>query len=211
MDTETYATFVDAYDRMTSPKRGGVRFVDEKRAARAKQIEDDERSFKQIASDGFIHLIKAGTTVDDSVMLGSGAPVIRITVAEKALTSGVGFGRIDGQPDVVSIPTVKRLMETGKSFRVGFDPTGTHIEPFDDPAADNRLFTPKQREILAVKFGGCMDPDCDRPPSWCEAHHIRHVVRDGGKTTIGNAITLPPRQIPGAGARCRREDQGQQR
>jgi hypothetical protein len=190
MDTETYAEFVDTYDRMTSPKRGGVRFVDKAKAAQAKKIEDDERSFKQIASDGFIHLIKAGASVDDSVMLGSGAPIIRITVAEKALETGLGFARIDGQADVVSIDTVKRLMETGKSFRVGFDPGGTYIEQFDDPAAENRLFTKKQREILAAKFGGCMDPNCDRPPSWCEAHHIQFVVRDGGKTTILNAILL---------------------
>jgi hypothetical protein len=190
MDTETYAEFVDFYDRATSPKRGGVRFVDPKKAAQAKRIEDDGRTPKQIASDGLLHLIKAGATVDDTVMLGSGAPVIRITVAEKALTTGVGFGRIDGQTEPVSIDTVKRLMENGKSFRVGFDPGGTYIERFDDPLAENRLFNTKQREILAAKFGGCMDPDCDRAPSWCEAHHIRFVVRDGGKTTILNAILL---------------------
>jgi hypothetical protein len=35
-----------------------------------------------------------------------------------------------------------------------------------------------------------MDPDSDRPPSWTEAHHIRFVKRDGGKTTISNAILL---------------------
>jgi hypothetical protein len=190
MDTETYAIFVDTYDRTTSPKRGGVRFVDPVKAAQAKRIEDDDRSFKQIASDGFIHLIKAGATVDDSVMLGSGAPIIRITVAEKALETGVGFGRIDGQADVVSIDTVKRLIETGKSLRVGFDPAGNYVEQFDDPLAENRLYNKRQREILAAKFGGCMDPDCDRPPSWTEAHHIRFVARDGGKTTIVNAILL---------------------
>jgi hypothetical protein len=35
-----------------------------------------------------------------------------------------------------------------------------------------------------------MDPNCDRPPSFCEAHHIRFVARDGGKTTILNAILV---------------------
>ena len=35
-----------------------------------------------------------------------------------------------------------------------------------------------------------MDPDCDRPPSWCEAHHILQWVRDHGKTLIINGILL---------------------
>jgi hypothetical protein len=190
MDTETYAHFVDTYDRLTSPKRGGVRFIDPTKAAQAKSIEDDDRSFKQLASDGFIHLVRAGANADDSVMIGSGAPIIRITVAEKALHTGVGFGRIDGQSDPVSIETVKRLMETGTTLRVGFDPTGRYIEQAEDPAAGKRLYNRKQREILATKFGGCMDPNCDRPPSWTEAHHIAFVKRDGGKTTIENAILL---------------------
>jgi hypothetical protein len=186
MDTETYATFVDTYDRLTSPKRGGVRFVDKTKAAQAKSIHDDERTFAQIASDGFIHLLAAGADIDDSVMLGSGGPVIRITVAEKALTTGIGFGRIDGQPDVVCIDTVKRLICQGTEVFASFDPNGHYVEPSED----HRLFSKRQREILAAKFGGCMDPDCDRPPSWCEAHHIQQWIRDGGKTLIGNGIPL---------------------
>jgi hypothetical protein len=35
-----------------------------------------------------------------------------------------------------------------------------------------------------------MDPDCDRPPSWCEAHHILHWARDRGRTLIENGILL---------------------
>ena len=55
-------------------------------------------------------------------------------------------------------------METGTTIRVGFDPNGHYIEEVQDPLAENRLYNAKQREILAAKFGGCMDPDCDRPP-----------------------------------------------
>ena len=190
MDTEGYAQFIDYFDRMTSPKRGGVRFVDKSKAERAKAIEQDERTPAQLAYDGFFHLLATGAEADGSVMLGTGAAVIRITVAETALQTGIGFGRIDGMPEPISIDSVKRLMESGKSLRMAFNPNGTYIEAFDDPVAENRLFNRKQREILAAKFGGCMDPDCDRPPSWTEAHHIRFVKRDGGKTTICNAIPL---------------------
>ena len=59
-----------------------------------------------------------------------------------------------------------------------------------DLEAEDRLYSTRQREILAAKFGGCMDPNCERAPSWCEAHHIAHVVRDGGKTVMANGILL---------------------
>ena len=190
MDVETYAHFVETYDRATSPKLGGVRFVDPAKQHKADKIAQDPRTFKQLASDTFLHLLQAGADADPTVLLGSGAPIIRVTVPAEALESGVGFGRIDGQSQPISIESVKRLMETGKTIRMGFDPNGTYLEVFDDPLAENRLYNTRQREILAAKFGGCMFPGCDRPPSWTEAHHIQYVKRDNGKTTIANAILL---------------------
>jgi HNH endonuclease len=72
------------------------------------------------------------------------------------------------------------------SIRIGFDPTGNVL----DVEAEQRLYSKRQREVLALKFGGCMDPNCDRSPSWSEAHHILHWVRDKGKTVIDNGILL---------------------
>jgi hypothetical protein len=186
MDAETYARFVDTYDRMTSPKRGGVRFVDRDRAVHADRIKADDRTPAQLASDGFEHLFVAGANVDDSVMLGSGAPVIRITVAQNALRSGIGLARIDGQAIPISLRTVARHLCEGETHTIGFDSNGHFIES----ESDSRLYNRKQREILAAKFGGCMDPNCDRPPSWCEAHHLLQWARDHGRTLIENGILL---------------------
>jgi hypothetical protein len=36
-----------------------------------------------------------------------------------------------------------------------------------------RLFSAAQRLAMAVRDKGCVFPGCDRPPSWCEAHHIQ--------------------------------------
>ena len=97
MDPETYARFLDFYDRTTSPKRGGVRFIDPTKRE-SPRIETDTRDYKQLASDTLLHFLMVGADTDPTVMLGSGAPVIRVTVARTALDTGVGFGRIDGQP-----------------------------------------------------------------------------------------------------------------
>jgi hypothetical protein len=59
-----------------------------------------------------------------------------------------------------------------------------------DLGRDERLFTAKQKAVLAVRDGGCMDPDCTRPPSWTEAHHIDHWARDDGRTDLADGILL---------------------
>jgi hypothetical protein len=38
---------------------------------------------------------------------------------------------------------------------------------------------------LVMRDGGCTTPGCDRPPEWCEVHHIQHWA-DGGETTLDN-------------------------
>ena len=35
-----------------------------------------------------------------------------------------------------------------------------------------RTASPGQRKALALRDGGCTARGCDRPPSWCEAHHL---------------------------------------
>jgi hypothetical protein len=32
-------------------------------------------------------------------------------------------------------------------------------------------------------------PACDRPPSWCDVHHVQHWC-DGGSTSVGNLALL---------------------
>jgi hypothetical protein len=186
MDPETYAAFKDLYDRSTSPKLGGVRFVSKEQSERAATIAADERTPVQLASDAMLQLLKLGADTNPNFLLGSGAPIIRITVAEDALETGIGFGKIEGQDEPISMDTVHRLLCGGDSIRMGFDPKGNVL----DVEAEQRLFSKRQREVLAVKFGHCMDPNCDRPPSWTEAHHILQWVRDKGKTLIKNGILL---------------------
>lgn len=46
-----------------------------------------------------------------------------------------------------------------------------------------------QRRALAVRDGGCVFPGCDRPPNWCDAHHVDHWER-GGPTDVENMALM---------------------
>lgn len=47
-----------------------------------------------------------------------------------------------------------------------------------------RTATPAQRRALAVRDGGCKFEGCDRPPHWCDVHHINGFTDWGGRTDI---------------------------
>ncbi|QYF74225.1 DUF222 domain-containing protein [Cryobacterium sp. PAMC25264] len=75
---EQGAFILSTYDSLTSPRRGGVRFVDPARAKWAQSVRDDPRSTEQIAADSFLALLKAGTEINPHRILGGRQPSIRI-------------------------------------------------------------------------------------------------------------------------------------
>lgn len=53
-----------------------------------------------------------------------------------------------------------------------------------------RLFNRAQRRALATRDGGCAFPGCDRPPSWCEAHHAGNPWACQGETNLDEGVLL---------------------
>ncbi|WP_196073342.1 HNH endonuclease signature motif containing protein, partial [Nakamurella alba] len=46
------------------------------------------------------------------------------------------------------------------------------------------------RGALILRDRGCAFPGCDRPPAWCDAHHIQFWARDLGVTSLDNGVLL---------------------
>jgi hypothetical protein len=65
---------------------------------------------------------------------------------------------------------------------------GAPTQPLEVGRA-SRVVQPAQRMALAVRDGGCVFPDCERPLAWCEAHHLRHWLH-GGPTDLANLALL---------------------
>ncbi|HEY4152587.1 MAG TPA: DUF222 domain-containing protein [Pseudolysinimonas sp.] len=184
LDPESAAVVVAAYDGATSPRLGGPRFVDPDSVAATDELLRDERTTEQLAVDAFVELIRLGGEADTKV-LPARRPAVRVLVAERDLARRSGAGQLEGQTTAISIDTVERhACETG-IVPVIFDLSGRII----DVGREQRLYTARQRIGLAARDGGCRFPGCDRPPSWCEAHHIV-AWSHGGRTDLADGILL---------------------
>ncbi|MBO1754683.1 HNH endonuclease signature motif containing protein [Allobranchiibius sp. CTAmp26] len=65
---------------------------------------------------------------------------------------------------------------------------GTDSESLDAGRA-RRLFTGGLRTAIIHRDQHCTFPGCDRPPDWCDAHHVTPWWA-GGETTLQNAALL---------------------
>ena len=52
-----------------------------------------------------------------------------------------------------------------------------------------RVVTTAMRVALVARDRRCRFPGCDRPPHWCEAHHIE-PWEHGGPTRLDNLVLL---------------------
>jgi hypothetical protein len=186
LDPESAALVSDAFDRVTSPRRNGPRFVDPRERAREEAIVADPRTTDQLVHDAFVEMIAVAGRADQGTVFGVRAPAVRVHVRGEALARREGAGRIEGQTDAVSLATVERHACESGVIPIGFDTDGQVV----NVGRDQRLFTKRQRIGMAARDGGCRFPGCDRPPSWTEAHHIDEFVRHRGRTDIADGILL---------------------
>jgi hypothetical protein len=65
---------------------------------------------------------------------------------------------------------------------------GAASEPLD-VGRRSAIVSPAMRRAVIARDRNCRFPGCDRPPPWCDAHHVRHWA-DGGETSISNLLLL---------------------
>ena len=65
---------------------------------------------------------------------------------------------------------------------------GERGEPLDVGRASHQIPI-RTRRAVAARDGGCAHPGCDRPPSWCECHHVIEW-QHGGRTDVDNLVML---------------------
>ncbi|MCU1556151.1 MAG: hypothetical protein JWN09_146 [Microbacteriaceae bacterium] len=188
-DLESAAFWDDVYDKLTSPRRGGARFVDEADKRWAGEIAADTRSTEQYMHDSITQLLRIAVhanSTESHRIVGSRTPAVRVLVSADMLAGRAGHGRIEGSDVPISIETIERIACTSGTIAIAFDKNGQAI----NLGREQRLYSGQQRIALAARDGGCRWTDCDRPPSWAEAHHVKHWQRDRGSTDLADGILL---------------------
>jgi hypothetical protein len=184
LPAEEGMVIASAFDDLLSPRRGGPRFVRLEEKALADEVFADVRTTEQIAADALVDMIRLAVDADPGTFFGRRRPAVRVIVTEAHVRARSGHGYIEGHSDPVSFATIERhLCDTG-AIAIGFDDDGQCV----NVGRNKRFFTERQRTGMAVRDGGCMAVGCDRPPSYCEAHHIDQWARDDGKTDIADGI-----------------------
>lgn len=85
----------------------------------------------------------------------------------------------------IDAATVRRLACDASVTRVVLGPRS---EPLD-VGRRTAVVPPAIRRAVVVRDRRCRFPGCDRPPPWCDAHHVTHWV-EGGQTSVHNLVLL---------------------
>jgi hypothetical protein len=111
-------------------------------------------------------------------------PQLVVTIDHDNLIDQLGLGELAGG-GTISTTAVRRLACDADIITAVF---GTDSELLD-LGRRARLVSPAQRLALVMRDRGCVFPNCDRPPDWCDAHHIDHWL-DQGPTDLDNLCLL---------------------
>ena len=185
LDPESAAVIKNAVDAATSPARGGPRFVKKEDRARADAINDGTRTPAQLAVDALVELVDIAIRAAESTLLGVRRADVRILVTDTDLHNREGAAWIEGQTASVSVATAERHACDGGYLPIHFSDDGQAL----NLGQTRRFHTTRQRATISARDGGCIAPDCDRPPSWCEVHHINEHST-GGDTSVKDGVLL---------------------
>ncbi|MGC5318208.1 DUF222 domain-containing protein [Micromonospora arida] len=167
LDTETASLLREAIDPLCAPAG-----------------EHDDRSPGQRRADALGEICRLALRTGQLPDNGGDRPQLVVTVPLEELVNGVRAGTLETGTRLTP-GAVRRLACDAGVLPVVLDGNSQVL----DVGRQRRLFTGPLRRALVLRDGGCAFPGCDRPPRWCDGHHIRHWA-DGGVTALGNAVLL---------------------
>ncbi|MEQ7010320.1 DUF222 domain-containing protein [Actinopolymorpha sp. B17G11] len=143
-------------------------------------------------------LTKIGTTILNSGESPSHAgekPHLVIRIDSNDLANGTGYATLLRTGTPISARTAQRMACDAKISVRG---TINGEEALTD---GTRLFVGKTRRLLELRDRGCAFPGCDRPPSWCEGHHVIAWLKGGPNHGRERRLAVrisPPPHPPGS-------------
>jgi len=115
------------------------------------------------------------------------AHTVNVVIDADTLTGGFNpYGRSDIPGDGTVLPAgVQRLLCGSWIGRVIMDAKGEIL----DLGREARFFSPAQQRAILIRDGGCAFDGCNRPPDWCDVHHLDPFgPPTNGATDLANGI-----------------------
>jgi len=199
LDREAGDTLLTAIGALSTPRAAGLG---------ALGGDTDQRTSPQRRADALTELCQQVLSAGDLPEVAGERPHLNVTVSLESLEQRAGAPAAQlGHTGPVVAETARRLACDASISRIITDGPSQVL----DVGRRTRTISPALRRALVVRDAGCVHPSCDRPPSWCEGHHLEHWV-DGGTTDLANLILLCRRhhraQHEGGRALQHRADQG---
>ena len=144
----------------------------------------DDRTATQRRADALTEIARLALATGELPENGGDRPQLVLTMRHDDLLARIGHGMLDTGL-VLSPQTVRRIACQANIIPAVLDTTGQVL----DLGRQRRLFTGPIRRALILRDGGCIFPGCDRPPRWCDGHHILSWLL-GGPTRLSNAVLL---------------------
>ncbi|WP_371409168.1 HNH endonuclease [Micromonospora zamorensis] len=167
LDSETAGLLRAAIDPLTAPSGP-----------------DDQRCAGQRRHDALADLCRLSLRTGELPEHGGDPAQVVVTTSYDALAGQLGAATLDTGLHLTP-ETVRRLACDAAILPAVLNSTGQPL----DLGRQRRLITGPLRRALVLRDRGCAFPGCDRPPRWCDAHHIHHWA-DGGPTNLNNAVLL---------------------
>jgi 5-methylcytosine-specific restriction protein A len=144
--------------------------------ALAPLVPADQRSLAQRRADGLAELCHQ--------RVGGRRPQLVVTIPLADLETRARHSMLDhGGP--LTPAELRRIACDAHVLPVVLNGKG---QPVDIGRA-SRVVPVHLRRALAARDHGCAFPGCDRPPGWCEAHHIQEW-QHGGETALHNLVLM---------------------
>ncbi|MFF0315796.1 DUF222 domain-containing protein [Micromonospora sp. NPDC005252] len=145
---------------------------------------DDTRTPGQRRHDALADVCRLALRTGELPEHGGDPTQVVITTGYDGLTRQLGAGALDTGLQLTP-EAVRRLACDAVILPAVLGGAGQPL----DVGRQRRLITGPLRRALVLRDRGCAFPGCDRPPRWCDGHHIRHWA-DGGDTSLDNAVLL---------------------
>ena len=146
---------------------------------------DDNRTPAQRRADALGEICRQWLDLAERPSVAGERPHVTVTVGAEALPSASAASSELDHIGPLDPESARRLACDASVMRVVM---AGRSEPLD-VGRRTPVVPPAMRRAVIIRDRQCRFPGCDRPHTWCDAHHVVHWA-DGGPTALPNLVLL---------------------